>query len=301
MSSNPLVSISCITFNHASYLRQCLDSFLMQKTDFLIEIVIHDDASTDGTKAIIEEYQTKHPDIIFPMFQQENQYSRGLRGMMIRYNLPRCRGKYIACCEGDDYWKDPLKLQKQVDFMESHPDYCFSMGRVDFLYQHTLKMLPKKELVNPSQHAFFTLADYLKQPFSQMSSFMFRKGNQLIPDWVSNVSAGDQSLVIIMTGKEGKIKFHDEVFSVYRVNEHSVMQSNILSVLSNNRKAFKYWNEYLDFKYDKLLKSRMLENYILYYLFKPTFMRKLYKNYMFESILQFFYKGIMLFKNSGRQ
>ena len=217
--------------------------------------------------------------------------------MMIRYNFPRCRGKYIACCEGDDYWKDPLKLQKQVDFMEMHTDYSFSMGRVNFLYQKTMKMLPKKEFVDPGKHDYFTLADYLKQPFSQMSSFLFRKDTQEIPEWVSKVSAGDQSIVVIMTGKEGKIKFHDEVFSVYRLNENSVMQANILKVLSNNIKAFKYWNEYLDFKYDKLLKSRIVENYIVYCLLRPKFIRALYKNYVFESILQFFYKGIMAMKN----
>ena len=134
----PLLSISCITYNQADFIRECLDSFLMQQVNFPIEIVIHDDASSDGTRAIIEEYQAKYPDIIYPMFQEENQYSKGLRGMMIRYNFPRCRGKYIACCEGDDYWKDPLKLQKQVDFMEMHTDYSFSMGRVNFLYQKTM-------------------------------------------------------------------------------------------------------------------------------------------------------------------
>jgi glycosyltransferase involved in cell wall biosynthesis len=297
----PLVSISCITFNHASYLRQCLDSFLMQKIDFLIEIVIHDDASTDGTKAIIEEYQCKHPDMIFPMFQQENQYSQGLRGMMIRYNLPRCRGKYIACCEGDDYWLDPYKLQKQVDFMEQNPDYMFSMGRVNFLYQSSMTILPKKEFIDPAKHEFFTLGDYLKQPFSQTSTFLFRNRQLEMPDWIPKVSAGDQSLVIIMTGEEGKIKFHDDYFSVYRVNENSVMKSNFIKVLENNIQAFKYWNEYTSYKYNKLLLSRIIENYIVYFIFKPRFMRKLYKNYFVESILQFFYKGIMLFKNMGRQ
>lgn len=119
----PLVSISCLTYNHAQYLRECFDGILMQKTNFDFEVVVHDDASTDETKAIIEEYTQKHPDIFFPMYQEENQYSKGVRGVMGKFNFPRCRGKYIAMCEGDDYWTDENKLQKQVDFLENNPDY----------------------------------------------------------------------------------------------------------------------------------------------------------------------------------
>lgn len=118
----PIVSISCITYNHAPYIRQCLDGFLMQKTSFPIEILIHDDASTDGTQDIIREYEVRYPEIIKPIYQKENQYSKGVK-VSLKYNYPRAKGKYIALCEGDDYWTDPLKLQKQVDFLESHPDY----------------------------------------------------------------------------------------------------------------------------------------------------------------------------------
>lgn len=124
----PLVSICCLTYNHAKYVRQCIDGFLMQKTSFPIEILVHDDASTDGTDVILQEYESKYPNIIFPIYETENKYSNGYRGRMdIVFNYSRARGKYIASCEGDDYWTDPMKLQKQVDFMESHPEYsvCF--------------------------------------------------------------------------------------------------------------------------------------------------------------------------------
>jgi glycosyltransferase involved in cell wall biosynthesis len=126
-STTPLVSISCITYNQGKYLRQCLDGFLSQERDFDIEILLHDDASTDETPQIIQEYTTRYPDIIFPVIQKENQYSKGVRGMMPRFNFPRARGKYIALCEGDDWWLDTRKLQKQVDALESNPEYvlCF--------------------------------------------------------------------------------------------------------------------------------------------------------------------------------
>src|SRR5690606_7564710 len=133
MASTPLVSISCITYNHAPYIRQCLDGLVMQQCNFTFEVLIHDDASTDDTQEIIKEYQKKYPEIIKPIFQDENQYSIGIRGIMPRFNYPRAQGKYIALCEGDDYWTDPLKLQKQVDFLEANPEYSLVCGGFESL------------------------------------------------------------------------------------------------------------------------------------------------------------------------
>lgn len=123
----PLVSISCITYNHGNFIRECINGFLSQKTDFPFEILIYDDASTDETPEIIREYAGKFS-IIKPILQKENQYSRGQRGINIKYNFPRAKGEYIALCEGDDYWTDQYKLQKQVDFLQLNPDYslCFT-------------------------------------------------------------------------------------------------------------------------------------------------------------------------------
>lgn len=120
-----LVSISCITYNHAPFIRQCLDSFLMQKTNFAFEVLIHDDCSTDGTTDIIREYEKKYPDIIKPIYEEENQYQQGKPAGSAVWNFPRAKGKYIAMCEGDDYWIDQYKLQKQVDILESNPDVTF--------------------------------------------------------------------------------------------------------------------------------------------------------------------------------
>ena len=117
-----LVSICCLAYNHAAYIRECLDGFLMQRTDFPVEIIVHDDASTDGTQDILREYQARYPDRFHLILQTENQYSKGVN-VAIQYIFPRVRGKYIAFCEGDDYWTDPDKLQKQVDFLEAHPDH----------------------------------------------------------------------------------------------------------------------------------------------------------------------------------
>lgn len=132
----PIVSICCLSYNHAPFVRKALDGFLMQEPPTGVshdepwyEILIHDDASTDGTDAIIREYAAKYPDVIFPLYEEVNQFSRGGAGKMDLYNYNRAKGKYIAYCEGDDYWTEPHKLQKQVDFMESHPDYSVCWHR----------------------------------------------------------------------------------------------------------------------------------------------------------------------------
>lgn len=140
----PLVSICCTTYNHLNYIRQCLDGFVMQKTNFPIEILIHDDASTDGTQDIIREYEAKYPNIIKPIYQKENQYSKGVKVSLV-YNYSRTKGKYIALCEGDDYWTDPYKLQKQVDFLESHPDYVMCSHRFDQYYEDGHRLEKEKD------------------------------------------------------------------------------------------------------------------------------------------------------------
>lgn len=113
-----LVSVVCDVYNHEPYLRQCFDGFVMQKTNFKFEVLVHDDASTDKSAEIIMEYTNKYPDIFKPIIQKENQYSKGV-GIWKTYQFPRVKGKYVAFCEGDDYWIDSLKLQKQVNILES--------------------------------------------------------------------------------------------------------------------------------------------------------------------------------------
>ena len=129
----PLVSISCVSFNHEAYIARALDSFLMQETDFPFEILVYDDASTDRTQAIIRDYEEKYPDLIKPYYQTENQYSQGKYNVEGYFNYPRAKGKYIAMCDGDDYWTDKKKLQLQVDYMEAHPgcSMCFHAARIE--------------------------------------------------------------------------------------------------------------------------------------------------------------------------
>ena len=124
-TEHPLVSIKCLAYNHEKFIAQTMDGFLMQETDFPFEVIVHDDASTDKTADILREYERKFPLIVKPVYQTENQYSKQDGSLTRAANAP-LKGKYIAECEGDDYWIDPNKLQLQVDFLESHPEYAMT-------------------------------------------------------------------------------------------------------------------------------------------------------------------------------
>jgi len=120
--TNIIVSVICHTYNHENFIREAIDGIVLQKTNFDIEVIIHDDASTDKTREIIEEYRLKYPKLIKPIYQTENKFSQKLN-ISANFTYPVAKGKYIALCEGDDYWTDENKLQKQVDFLEQNTDY----------------------------------------------------------------------------------------------------------------------------------------------------------------------------------
>lgn len=184
--ATPLVSICCLTYNHAPFIQDCLDGFLSQQVNFPIEILIHDDASTDGTDEIIRKYAGQHPDIIFPLYEKENQYSQGNAGRMdIRFNYSRARGKYIAYCEGDDYWTDPMKLQRQVDFMEAHPDYSVCFHRCKRLNTRTGKFINDRcwrYLKKGEEGIEINVDMYLSSWITQPLTMLFRR-DKFDPKW----------------------------------------------------------------------------------------------------------------------
>lgn len=135
----PIVSILCDTFNHEKFITETLEGFLNQKTTFPFEIIVHDDASTDNTASIVTEFAQKYPLIIKTVLQKENQYSQKIN-FWSDITFPMAQGKYIALCEGDDYWIDELKLQKQVDFLEDNLDYVITW--TDFLTKKETELIP---------------------------------------------------------------------------------------------------------------------------------------------------------------
>ena len=152
-----MVSICCTTYNHENYIEKALDGFLMQKTTFNIEIIVHDDASTDSTQTIIKKYQDAHPGLINPILQKVNQFSQGIKPSP-NFVWPKARGKYIALCEADDYWVDEYKLQKQVDALEANDQYAISFHDTQIIDQDDvliesskLKQARRKEHISQSR------------------------------------------------------------------------------------------------------------------------------------------------------
>lgn len=217
------VSIWCLTYNHAAYIRQCLDGFVMQKTNFRFEAIVHDDASNDDTAIIIREYAEKYPDIIKPIYEKENQYSKH-DGSLRRIMNAHTHGKYIALCEGDDYWTDPYKLQRQVDFLESHPDYALCLHRYKFLEQETQKF---KETIYPENVGedgfsfdlnYYITGVWLTQPLTAL----YRASSLL------NMPAykyfKDVSLFYVIL-KSGKAHIFPNVSGVYRLHAGGVFSN----------------------------------------------------------------------------
>ncbi len=215
MKGNPLVSILCLVYNHEPYLRQCLDGFVMQKTNFGFEAIVHDDASTDNSAAILREYAEKYPDIIKPIYEVENQYRKGtLRAIMD--NAVSESSKYIAICEGDDYWTDPLKLQKQVFFLENHPEY----GLVHTSHKQYLQ---EKNIFVDGWAKETSLDSNLISNKICTATVCYRKN--LYEEYKKDIGfqnwpMGDAPLwIYLMSNSESK--FLDDVTAVYRVLDKS--------------------------------------------------------------------------------
>lgn len=215
----PLVSICCLAYNHAPYIRQCLEGFVMQKTNCPIEVLIHDDASTDGTQDIIKEYEAKYPDIIKPIYQKENQYSKGVKVSLV-YNFSRAKGKYIAMCEGDDYWTDPYKLQKQVDFLESHPDYVMCSHRFNQYIQDKSLLEEEKDLT--FQGADYDLKNLIGGKWlTQTLTVMYRRDALDLQRYESYGMSLDMILFYELL-RNGKGYCFSDVMGVYRLHKGGV-------------------------------------------------------------------------------
>lgn len=207
------MSIACITYNHAPYIRQCLDGFIMQQTDFDYEIVIHDDASTDGTKDIVLEYCSKYPNLFRPILQKQNRYKEG-KGIFARFVFPECRGKYIAMCEGDDYWTDPLKLQKQVDYLENNPDCVLTCHQYKIL-----QGIKEESSTNWIQGiSFYNITTFVSSEwFIQPLTVVFRAKSLDICEYSRYEYAKDVTLFYYLL-KQGNGYFFQDEMGVYRLH-----------------------------------------------------------------------------------
>lgn len=266
-----MVTIRCLVYNHEPYLRQCLDGFVMQKTNFRFEAIVHDDASTDGSAEIIREYAEKYPNIIKPIFETENQYSKR-DGSIRRIMNAHTHGKYVALCEGDDYWIDPLKLQKQVDFMEANPDcnlVCtrakvYSQRKKAFLYELGENTTDFAELLTKNTIATLTVV-YRKSSTQGFEDFV--KGNT----W----RMGDYPLWLYIS-MQGRIHFINEVTSVYRLLAESASHSKSYLTAKNFQDSTYDIQQFFS-KYCKKELNQVLKNNHYYRCFCLAFHYKEFK------------------------
>lgn len=292
MTGEPLVSIRCLVYNHEPYLRQCLDGFVMQQTSFPFEAIVHDDASTDGSAAIIREYAEKYPDIIKPVYETENQWGKGT----IKKNMDAVmspKSKYIAICEGDDYWTDPHKLQLQVSFLEEHPDYSLSVHdfkvyedvNQKFRNSHPISFLKKdKELYT------LTLDDYKKGVFfTQTLACVFRKKSLTDSEYSKYGCKFDMTLFYALL-TQGKCILFNRMMGVYRVNSGSITSGN-------NRRIFHDRIDYGILRICDVEKTRDSTEFAYNYLKPYSLTQILYRRW--NVIISYFkylglYRGIML-------
>lgn len=217
MDNKILVSVCCLTYNHEKYIRKTLEGFVSQKTNFKYEVFVHDDASTDKTAEIIKEYELKYPYIIKPIYQTENQYSKGVK-ITAKFIFPIMEGKYVAYCEGDDFWTNENKLQVQVDFLEKNPKYSACVHQtmiynsrknkyIGYINNHKKNYdITFEEVIYNGGTAYQTSSLMMRREFcfNRPKFFEYAKG------------CGDWSLSIYLV-LSGKVRFLSYCMSTYRL------------------------------------------------------------------------------------
>jgi len=212
-----MVSVCVLTYNHANYIRQTLDSILAQDLKQPFEVLIHDDASTDGTVEILKEYEAKYPDVIKPLYETENQFSKSeIKNISGIYNFPRAQGKYIAMCEGDDYWTDNHKLTRQVQYMEKNPDctMCFHSAlqiNSDVVSKNQMRPYTKSQQITPNE-----IIDK-KSGYPTASLLLRADLMKALPDFYMQAPIGDIPMQLTMAAA-GYAYYIDEPMCAYRYN-----------------------------------------------------------------------------------
>jgi len=217
-TKKPNVSVLCATYNHENYIEDAIKGFLLQETNFAFEIIIHDDASTDNTQKIVQKYQAMYPNIIKPIFQTENQYSKG-NFRPLADMIEGAEGDFLALCEGDDYWTDPLKLQKQVDFLEKNQEYSICFHNVK-IFDQTNSVLTNDDITREVAETT-TIEDLAHGNYMHTPSVVFRNNRIIFPESFCKSPVGDY-FIHMLNAKHGKIKKMDDCMGVYRVHSNGV-------------------------------------------------------------------------------
>ena len=251
------VSIICNTFNHEKYIEDAIKGFVCQKTNFNYEICIHDDASTDHTKEIIQKYERLYPELIFAIIQTENQYSKGISVNAI--NTARAKGEYIAFCEGDDYWTDPYKLQKQVDLFEKYPDAALVVH--GSLIVNARNRFARRKLLLIQEERKLSIEEVLENRgiVAAHNTYMYRNIEDTYPDFFRNLGVLDTTRCIYFALNHS-VYYIPEIMSVYRVGIKGSWNDRVrldsVKLVKHYQKEIYFYqqlNQYTQLKYDKVI------------------------------------------------
>lgn len=259
-SQTPMISVVCMTYNHEKYIGKALDGFLMQKTDFPFEVIVHDDASTDNTAQIIKDYENKYPAVIKSIIQKENQYSQGVASDE-KFVFPILRGKYVAICEGDDYWIDPYKLQKQYDVLEAHPEIDMCAHAAYITYFDSDK---KQSAISPAKNErIFSAEEVIAGGgrFVATASLLYRRElNEPVPPFRQHLPI--DYMLQIQGSLRGGMYYISDFMSVYRSGStdswsEKMNNNKQLRIDFNNKiiSALSELDAYSDSKFSEAVKS----------------------------------------------
>ncbi len=272
-----MVSVWMITYNHEKFIGKAIESVLSQKTNFTFELVIGEDNSNDDTAKIIKEYHSKYPDIIKPIYHTAN---KGMMGNMID-TLNRCKGKYVAMLECDDFWTYEYKLQQQVDFLESNPEVSFCFHNAEVCYENNSRPNHVFAEINEGYYSGNQIIEHWIVP---TASVVFRNTNLNMPNFAKQCAHGDLLLFLLLleTGKAYALK---ETWSVYRKNDQSITNSNTLNpifiqkVIDQNRNM----NSFFKNKYYKAFSFQ--KKYWRLALLKSLWVNRKLNRFVWESVI----------------
>lgn len=253
------VSVYCMTYNHVDIISKAIDGFVMQKTNFPFEVWVHDDCSTDGTIDVLKEYESKYPDLIHVVYEEENMYSKGYG--IFALMKPYIVGKYHAMCEGDDYWTDPYKLQKQYDFMEENPDVALCVHASTELNLTTGNSF-KRPAGMSSQYLDMSKIIECGGGFFPTNTFFAKNTYDVgIKRWGNGI-CGDFNR-ILLAGLNGKVYYMDEIMSVKTAGYSGSWSSRHSDVdimcqhVENEITSLELFNKDTDYKYDEAVKNKI--------------------------------------------
>lgn len=240
-NATPVLTVFCWTYNDSSLISKCIESVLDQITNFPVEIIVHDDASTDGTREILIEYSLKYPGLFKNILNEVNNWSKGINVSIPLFHKPK--GKYISLLHGDDYWTDPFKLQKQVNLLEKYSNYSFCFHKVNYVENNIILGNYYKEPINK----ILNLKQIIKTHYVATSSVVFRKSMLKIPKEIySQMYFNDICLELFLTSK-GQVYYFEEIMGVYRKNSSSISNHTkyLLKGRSNLIKMYSQFRTYL--------------------------------------------------------